>query len=63
MPTKNLILSLIVVGALLVLVSALAEPIGLGRGNGFGSRQLAGIIIGASLLLVGLLKRAKTANA
>ena len=59
MSTKNLTLVLIVIGLFLLLVSALAEPLGLGSGNGIGPRQLSGMIVGALLFLIGLRKRAK----
>ncbi len=60
MSKKNLALGLIVFGMLLLIVSVIAEPLGLGRNNGFGSRQLVGTIVGASMVLIGLLKGAKT---
>ena len=44
----------IAVGALLLVISALAEPIGLGDDNGFGSQQIIGVVIGAVLMVVGL---------
>lgn len=44
----------IAVGAALLLISALAEPIGLGDDDGFGSRQTTGVIIGAVVMVVGL---------
>ncbi len=59
MSRKNQWLALTVVGLLIGLVSALAEPLGLGRDNGFGSRQWTGTIIGALVLLVGLALYAK----
>ena len=42
------------VGVVLLVISALAEPVGLGSGDGFGLTQAAGIIVGAALALVGL---------
>ena len=44
----------VAVGAVLLLVSALAEPIGLGDGDGFGSKQITGVIVGAVVMVVGL---------
>jgi hypothetical protein len=44
----------VAIGAVLLLVSALAEPIGLGDDNGFGNEQLAGVIVGAVVMAVGV---------
>ncbi len=44
----------IAVGAVVLLISALAEPIGLGDGDGFGLKQATGVIIGAVVMVVGL---------
>jgi len=54
---SGLILS--AVGLVGVLVSTMAEPLGLGRDNGFGPRQWTGTIVGALLLLAGMLMTAK----
>ena len=43
------------VGLLIVIVSAFAEPIGLGDGDGIGWLQTFGIIIGAVLVIAGLM--------
>ena len=43
----------VALGAVLLLVSALAEPIGLGDGDGFGWKQTIGVIIGAGVMVVG----------
>ena len=43
----------IVVGALIVLVSLFADPLGLGRHPGFGWMQGLGVIIGALVILAG----------
>ena len=40
-------------GALLIVVSALADPIGVGEGSGFGWKQAVGIVVGAVLVAVG----------
>ena len=40
-------------GALLVVVSALADPIGVGEGGGFGWKQAVGIVVGAALVALG----------
>ncbi len=45
----------VAVGAVLLLVSALAEPIGLGdETGGFGWKQITGVIIGAVVMVLGL---------
>jgi uncharacterized membrane protein len=59
MSGKNLALIMIVVGLVVGLVSVFAEQIGLGRGQGFGHRQLTGTIVGALILLIGLVKYSK----
>jgi hypothetical protein len=43
----------IVVGALLVLVSLFADPLGLGRSPGFGWKQILGVVVGALVILAG----------
>jgi hypothetical protein len=48
-------LVVLVVGALLLLVSALAEPLGIGAGGGVGWKQVVGMIVGALGLAVGVL--------
>ena len=62
MASRNLGLILGAVGLLGVLVSTMAEQLGIGRGNGFGPRQLTGTIVGALLLLIGIVKMAKTSK-
>ena len=48
---------LIGVGVLLVLISALADSLGLGRSPGFGWRQTLGVVVGALVILGGLYLR------
>ena len=43
-----------VIGLLIALASALADRVGLGEGNNFGSNQTLGIIVGVAILLLGL---------
>jgi hypothetical protein len=51
-----------IVGILVVLISALADPLGLGRHPGFGWIQGVGVVIGALAIAVGLyLRRLKAA--
>ncbi len=60
---SNPVFAWIVIGAgvLLVLISAFADPLGLGRHPGFGWRQTLGVIIGTLVIAAGLyLRRRKT---
>jgi len=41
-------------GGLLVVVSALADQIGVGDGEGLGWKQLIGVIVGLVVMLLGL---------
>ncbi len=61
---SNPVFAWIVIGAgvLLVLVSAFADPLGLGRSPGFGWRQTLGVIIGALVLAAGLYLRRRKAS-
>ncbi len=61
---SNPVFAWIVIGAgvLLVLISALADPLGLGRSPGFGWRQTLGVIIGALVLAAGLYLRRRKAS-
>ena len=46
---------LVAVGAVVIAVSALADPLGIGADDtGFGTRQVIGVVIGAVVLAVGL---------
>ena len=45
---------LAVLGAVLVALSALADPIGVGDGDGIGLQQTAGMVVGGVVLLAGL---------
>ena len=45
---------LVVVGAALLALSALADPIGLGDGDGIGLKQTVGMIVGGLVVLAGL---------
>ena len=52
---------LMIVGIVIVLPAAFADPLGLGRSPGFGWRQTLGVIVGAVVILAGvyLRRRAK----
>jgi len=55
--------TLMIVGIVIVLLSALADPLGLGRSPGFGWWQTLGVIVGGLVILAGvyLRRRAKPA--
>jgi uncharacterized membrane protein len=53
---RNILGGIVVVaGLVLLVVSALAEPIGIGDGGGFGWKQVTGVIVGAVAIVIGLL--------
>jgi hypothetical protein len=60
MQSPALAKTLMIVGVLIVLLSALADPLGLGRSPGFGWRQTLGVIVGALVILAGLYLRRRT---
>ncbi len=41
------------IGALIVLISLFADPLGLGRSPGFGRVQTVGVVVGALVILAG----------
>jgi hypothetical protein len=43
-----------VIGVALVLVSALADPIGIGGSSGFGWKQWVGVAVGATLVVAAI---------
>jgi len=49
--------TLIGLGVLLVLISAFANPLGLGGHPGFGRKKALGVVIGAAVVLIGLYVR------
>ena len=61
---SNPVCAWIVIGAgvLVVLISAFADPMGLGRSPGFGWRQTLGVVIGALVMLAGLYLRRQKAS-
>ncbi len=52
-----------VVGLIVGLLFALADVIGLGGSPGFGRNQLVGVIVGAAILVIGIIVYAKSAEA
>ena len=54
MDRKRLGWALVALGAVLVAVSALADPLGLGDGGGVGWKQITGIVVGAAVVLGGV---------
>jgi hypothetical protein len=57
MGQRHLTSILVVLGAALFAVSALAEPLGLGDGDGIGWKQSLGMVVGAVLVVAGLALR------
>ncbi|HSI97057.1 MAG TPA: hypothetical protein VK926_01740 [Gaiellaceae bacterium] len=53
MDRKRMGYVLAAIGALLVVVSAAADPLGIGEGGGFGWKQVVGVVVGAALVAVG----------
>jgi hypothetical protein len=47
--------ALVAVGAVVVTLSALADPIGLGDGDGIGWKQSIGMLVGLGALAVGVM--------
>ncbi len=43
------------VGIIILILSLVADSIGLGEGQGFGNKQIAGTIAGAIVFVVGLI--------
>jgi len=44
---------LLLLGAALVVLAALADPIGIGEGGGIGWKQIVGIVVGAAAMVLG----------
>jgi hypothetical protein len=49
-----------VVGLVLALLAALADPLGYGGSSGFGGRQIAGVVVGLIVMVVGLALMARS---
>jgi hypothetical protein len=43
----------VAIGAVLLVVSAAADPLGIGEGGGFGWKQVVGVIVGAAIAAAG----------
>ena len=54
MQKKTLGLGTALAGLIVLSVSAYADALGLGKWDGVGGRQIAGIVFGAVVILVGL---------
>ena len=52
--------ALIIVGIVIVFLSAFADTLGLGRSPGFGRWQTLGAIVGALVILAGIYLRQRT---
>jgi len=57
MQSPALAKTLLIVGILIVLIAALADPLGLGQSPGFGWKQTLGVIVGALVIVAGLYLR------
>jgi hypothetical protein len=53
MENKQLGIVLLVIGVIILLLSLLANSIGIGGAPGFGYKQITGTVIGAILAIVG----------
>ena len=64
MERKRFGATLLVLGAVLLVLSALADPIGIGDGHGIGWKQITGMVVGAAVIVIGaLVLRAKSGEA
>ncbi len=59
MQKKGLGVALIIIGIIILLISLLADPLGIGGYPGIGTKQTIGIIIGLVICIVGLFLRRK----
>jgi hypothetical protein len=51
---KTIGIVVLVVGIVILAVALLADPLGLGEGGKFGSRQIIGTVVGAVVTIAGL---------
>lgn len=57
MNTPTLATGLISIGAILVAIALIADPLGLGKSAGFGWKQGLGVLIGIVIILTGFYVR------
>ena len=62
MDRKRLGWALAALGAILVVISAFAEPMGIGDGDGFGWKQTTGVVVGGAAVVLGLLLARRSAG-
>jgi hypothetical protein len=53
MNNKQLGIALLVIGVIILLLSLLANSIGIGGAPGFGYKQIAGTVVGVIIAIVG----------
>ena len=51
--------AILALGVVILLLSILADSIGLGRDEGFGWKQAMGVVVGIVLIVVGYYRRGK----
>jgi len=56
MSKKTVAVVLLVAGVLLFLISAAADPLGIGGYPGIGMKQLAGIVVGVVFAAIGMVR-------
>ena len=52
----------IAIGVIILVVSVLADPIGIGSEDTFGWRQIVGVIVGASIAAIGIVMAWRAQN-
>lgn len=57
MSNKTVGVALLVVGVLLFLISAAADPLGIGGSPGIGFKQIAGMVVGVVLAAIGMVRQ------
>ena len=50
------------IGVIVVVVSVLADPLGIGSSDTFGWRQIAGVVIGATIAVGGIVMAMRAAD-
>lgn len=55
MSRRTLGFAVLAVGVIVVVVSALADQIGIGCGNTFGWKQIVGVVVGSIIAVVGVI--------